>query len=152
MIITFIGHSSLKISDKLLDLIKEAILNNIDKYEENTFYCGGYGDFDEICRKVSCDLKKDFENIEVVFVSPYFTVQQQRKFGDLIKNRVYDSVVYPELENVPLKFAINYRNRWMIERADLIIAYVDKEYGGAYNALRCAEKIKKKIINLAEKI
>ena len=151
MIITFIGHSSLKISDKLLDLIKEAILNNIDKYEENTFYCGGYGDFDEICRKVSCDLKKDFENIEVVFVSPYFTVQQQRKFGDLIKNRVYDSVVYPELEKVPLKFAINYRNQWMIEKSDLIIAYVDKEYGGAHTSLCFAQKKKKKIINLAEK-
>jgi len=152
MIITFIGHSSLKKSDELYDLIESVILDNIDERDKNMFYCGGYGDFDEICRKVSFGFKKHFKNIEVVFVSPYYTLQQQRKIENLMKNNIYDTVIYPELENVPLKFAINYRNRWMIERADLIIAYVDREYGGAYNALRFAEKMKKKIINLAEKI
>ena len=151
MIITFIGHSSLKKSDELYDLIKSVILDNIDECDKNMFYCGGYGDFDEICRKASFDLKKHFENIEVVFVSPYYTLQQQRKIENLMKNNIYDTVIYPELENVPLKFAINYRNRWMIERADLIIAYVNREYGGAYTSLCFAQKKKKKIINLSEK-
>ena len=53
MIITFIGHSSLEKSDELFVLIKEAILNNVDYYDKNIFYCGGYGDFDEMCPKVA---------------------------------------------------------------------------------------------------
>ena len=62
---------------------------------------------------------------------------------------LYDGVIYPELENVPLRFAISYRNMWMIENADLIIAYVCNEYGGAYESLKFALKRKKSIINLA---
>ena len=53
MIITFIGHSSLEKSDELFVLIKEAILNNIDDRDKNIFYCGGYGDFDEMRPKVA---------------------------------------------------------------------------------------------------
>ncbi len=150
MIITFIGHSSLEKSDELFVLIKEAILNNVDYYDKNIFYCGGYGDFDEMCRKVSCDLKSTFDNMEVVFVSPYFTLQQQNKIKNLIRAGMYDTVIYPELEKVPLKFAINYRNQWMIERADLIIACVSNEYGGAYKSLCFAQRKRKKIINLAK--
>ena len=150
MIITFIGHSSLEKSDALFALIKEAILNNVDYYDKNIFYCGGYGDFDEMCRKVSCDLKLIFDNMEVVFVSPYFTLQQQNKIKNLIRAGMYDAVIYPELESVPLKFAINYRNQWMIEKADLIIAYVNSEYGGAYKSLCFARRKGKNIINLAK--
>ena len=149
MIITFLGHSSLNKCDELFELIKVTILNNIDKDEKNVFYCGGYGNFDEMCREASYDLKKDFENIEVVFVSPYFNLQQQSKINDLIKAGVYDLAIYPELEKVPLKFAICYRNQWMIEKADLIISYVDREYGGAYKALSYAKRKQKRIINLA---
>lgn len=149
MIITFLGHSSLNKCDELFELIKATILNNIDKDKKNVFYCGGYGNFDEMCREASYDLKKDLENIEVVFVSPYFDLRQQSRISDLIKAGVYDLAIYPELEKVPLKFAISYRNQWMIEKADLIIAYVDREYGGAYKALGYAKRNGKRIINLA---
>ena len=149
MIVTFVGHSSLRKSDELFRLIKETICDNIDKREKNIFYCGGYGDFDEICRSVCCELKKDFENIEIVFVTPYFSLQGQKKADSFLKLGLYDSFVYPELENVPLKFAIEHRNRWMVENADLIISYVEKQYGGAYKTFSFAKKRGKRIINLS---
>ena len=38
----------------------------------------------------------------------------------------------------------------MIEKADLVFAYVNKAYGGAYQSFIYAKKLGKKIINLAD--
>ena len=39
-----------------------------------------------------------------------------------------------------------------MSNADLVIAYVDRDYGGAYKALCVAKRKKKKIINLCDVI
>ena len=49
------------------------------------------------------------------------------------------------------KGAITKRNRWMVEQADLLICYIEREEGGAFTALKYAKKQKKTIINLATK-
>jgi len=59
-----------------------------------------------------------------------------------------DTSIYPPIENVPPKFAISKRNEWMMISADLIIAYVNRSYGGAYKSLQVAKRRKKKIINI----
>ena len=59
--------------------------------------------------------------------------------------------MYPEgLELVPRRFAIKYRNRWMVEHADIILAYVNRGYGGAAQTLSYAARRGLEIINLAE--
>ena len=68
----------------------------------------------------------------------------------MINDKLYDYSLYPPIEKTPLKFAISKRNKWIVNEADLIIAYVSRNYGGAYSALKYAEKLKKKIINLAK--
>ena len=62
----------------------------------------------------------------------------------------FDLIIYPELEAVPRKYAIFYRNKWIVEKADLIIAFVKKKYGGAFAMYQYAEKLGKDIYNLAE--
>ena len=37
----------------------------------------------------------------------------------------------------------------MVDRADLIVCCIDREYGGAYQTIQYAQKQNKKIINLA---
>ena len=64
----------------------------------------------------------------------------------------YDDCIYPPLENVLPRFCILRRNEWMVDEADLIIAYVMHPLGGAYKTLEYARKKKKKIINLATEI
>ena len=151
MIITFIGHGSLYDRDNILfEKIKNAILKNIKSQEQTLFYCGGYGDFDNLCAKASRSIAEQNTNCEVVFVTPYITEAQQKKIKFFIDAKIYDSAVYPPLENIHPKFAISRRNKWMIEQADLIIAYVDHTYGGAYKTLEYAYKRQKNIINLAE--
>lgn len=89
-------------------------------------------------------------NIEIVYVTPYLSLSQQRKINEMQKEKIYDGVVYPPIENSPPKFAISKRNQWMMEQADVVIAYVKHEYGGAAQSLLYAKRKKKKIINLHE--
>ena len=61
----------------------------------------------------------------------------------------YDSIIYPEIENKPRKFAIFYRNRYMVEKADYVVAYVEHSWGGAYQAYKYAKGKGKSVYNLA---
>lgn len=148
MIITFVGHSNISDGRRLLEKIKNTIEENIKDSEFVTFYCGGYGDFDNLCAKACRSIKKTHKGCELVFVTPYITESQQEKIEYFTKMNLYDFCVYPPLEKVPLRFAIIKRNEWMVREADLIIAYVNKS-GGAYKTLEYARKRKKQIINLA---
>lgn len=49
----------------------------------------------------------------------------------------YDEIIIPEgMDNVHYKAAIKKRNRWMVDRADHVIAYVYREFGGASETLK----------------
>lgn len=150
MIITFVGHSSLYKKSELSGILKKTIMDRIACKEPVSFYCGGYGDFDTLCAKVCHFIKQERNDCEIVFITPYITESQQGKINYLIKNNVYDSVIYPPLEKIPFKFAIRKRNEWMVDQADLVIAYVEYTSGGAYKTLCYAQKRKKHIINLAK--
>ena len=150
MIITFFGHSHFNQHEEHYEQIKRIILTNMKENEKTIFYCGGYGEFDQLCAKICCTIKSERKNCEIVYVTPYITESHQQKLKTLAKSSVYDTIIYPPLETVPLKFAISRRNKWMIDQADLIITYVEYSYGGAYKALKYAIRKKKNIINLAK--
>ena len=78
------------------------------------------------------------------------TKSQQKKMKYLLDSKLYDEIAYPPLENIPPRLAIIKRNEWMIDKADIIIAYVEYSYGGAYKAFEYAGKKQKRIFNLAE--
>jgi uncharacterized phage-like protein YoqJ len=151
MVITFLGHSSLYITDDLRHKILRTIKNIIHQGEKVSFYCGGYGDFDNLYAGICRSVKKENPSCEVIFITPYMTESQQQKIKEWVDEKLYDSVIYPPLETIPPRVAIVKRNEWMIQKADFIIAYVKHTYGGAYRALKYADKKKKSVINLAEK-
>ena len=65
--------------------------------------------------------------------------------------KYYDSIIIPEYtKRTHPKCAITKRNRWMVEQADLFVCYVERQEGGAYTAMKYAEKLGINIINLAE--
>ena len=144
MIITFFGHSNftenLAVKEEIFNLLKERING-----EMVTFYIGGYGNFDNFALKI-CKEYKSTNNAKILFVTPYL--------GDWLNKRKeyfekeYDEILYPDIENSPLKYAIIKRNEWMVKRSDLIIAWVNVRFGGAYNALLYAKRKNKEYINL----
>ena len=152
MTITFTGHSIISSSVKVKEAVKEQIQNSIIDVQSVTCYLGGYGNFDEICARACRELKEEYDGIELVYVTPYVSLSEQAKIKEMQRRGLYDTSIYPPIENVPPRFAISKRNEWMMTNADLIIAYVDHSYGGAYRSLRVAKRLKKKIINICDLI
>ena len=91
------------------------------------------------------ELKKDFPNIELIFISPYLENKNLK-----VANEIYDDTIYPPLETVPKKFAIIKRNEWMIDNCDILVAYVKYSWGGAEKTLNYAIRKKKPFINFAK--
>ena len=55
--------------------------------------------------------------------------------------------MYPEIEGHP-KFAIERRNRWLVDHSDFVLCYINHTWGGAYKFARLAERRGKTVINL----
>ncbi len=148
MIITFFGHARFykteEYEQKILDL-----LNDIVGDASADFYFGGYGNFDSFAYDCCKKYKNTNPNTSLVFVTPYITIQYQNNYLKHIKN-LYDDIIYPEIENKPLKYAIYYRNLWMVEKADYILCNISHEWGGAYKAYKYAKQKKKPIYNLTD--
>ena len=148
MIITFCGHSDFLFSDDVKQQLKNILVSKIRKNPTCKFYLGGYGDFDSLCLRTLRELKKEFQDIELIFITPYL----DKNYSKLeFAKYHYDDVIFPPLESVHRKFAILKRNEWMVEEADLVIAYVMYSWGGAAKTLEYANRKKKQIINLAIK-
>ena len=146
MIITSFGHSDFNKAHVFENMVL-SILSEIAKDEKIEFFIGGYGSFDFFFYQCCMKFKKIHSNAKVVFVTPYITEDYQKKRLASYKNS-YDEIVYPNLEKVPYRFAICHRNKWMVEQADYIIAYINHEWGGAYQAYKYAIRKGKKVFNL----
>lgn len=147
MIITFCGHSDYLFSDDIKEQLKNILKNEIIKNPTCKFYLGGYGDFDCLCLRTLKNLKNDFPDIELIFITPYL----DKNYSKLeLAKYYYDDVIFPPIESVPRKFAILKRNEWMVEQAELVIAYVKYSWGGAVKTLEYAKRKKKRIINIAK--
>ena len=150
MIISFTGHSVIPSKDTVKEIVKEQIRNTATNAEHLTCYLGDYGDFDRICACACRELKRELPYMELVYVTPYMNLSQQAKIKDAQNCRLYDTTIYPPIENTPPRFAISKRNEWMMTNADTIIAYVNHSYGGAYASLQVAKRKKKRIINICD--
>ena len=79
MTIAFAGHALVPFGDKIKAQVIEQIRKHIVHTENITFYFGGYGDFDMICARVCNELKKEYDGIEVIYVTPYIRLSEQKK-------------------------------------------------------------------------
>lgn len=145
MIVTFCGHSNYSSNEndkkRLLDLLEEIVQG-----KQVEFYLGGYGAFDSFALECTKKYKERHPTAKLIFVTPYLDkwLDDRKEF----LQSSYDSIIYPELERVPKKFAIAKRNEWMVNQADHVFAYVKSHYGGAYKMLLYAHKHKKSYTNL----
>lgn len=59
-------------------------------------------------------------------------------------------IIPTELMGVYPKAAIEKKNRIMVDTCDYVITYINKDYGGAYEAARYAERRAKIMINITD--
>lgn len=145
--ISLFGHRKIDdlrlLDDKLMPLVHELIQMN----PYVSFFIGRNGEFDEYAASVIKRVQKisGKENSEITLVLPYATADMK------YYEEYYDSVIIPEsLYGVHPKSAITMKNRWMIDHSDVVIVNVERNCGGAYTAMKYAEKLQKKLINLCE--
>lgn len=142
MIVAFAGHSNLSNKSEVEMLVRSALEKYAAKNESITFYCGGYGDFDLLCAGVVARMKKQNTEWKSLLVVPYMNKTPDEYGG------IYDGTIYPPIENVPHRLAIVKRNEWMVDEADLVLAYVEFSFGGASRTLEYAKRKGKEIIDL----
>ncbi len=147
--VTFFGHRDFcggkKYQEKLVDILKNIIYEK--EYVE--FLVGRNGEFDIFATSCIKLVQKDcgIHNSFLTLILPYRSAEYEnnKEYFDLY----YDEVAYIS-EGKHFKSAIQARNKYMAERADLVICYVDKKNGGAYDAVMYAGKLGKKVINIGE--
>lgn len=146
---TFAGHRNVPFTALTPEVGKavESILQLGDK--EFIFYSGGSGTFDGMCETAIRSAKRTHPelSIRLKLVLPYMTnrLNTEKDFYE----SMYDDVIIPiELCDAHPKAAIRKRNRWMVDRADHVIAFLQYDYGGAYDTVRYASKNGKNIIML----
>ncbi|MBB5265772.1 putative phage-like protein YoqJ [Catenibacillus scindens] len=143
MNVTFCGHAQVVQIEQVTEWLY-TITQVLIEQGATTFYLGGYGAFDNLAASVLRAQKKRYPQIEMILVLAYLETTKDTSG--------YDSTVYPPLETVPRRFAISHRNRWMVESADVVVAYVLHDWGGAATTLRYASRKKKKIISYCDRV
>ena len=111
------------------------------------FYTGGMGEFDELFSRTIRNMKRNDPRLLLVLVLPYLTrrINQDKVYYE----RLYDEILIPAaLDGVYHKAAIGFRNRWMVDHSDYVVAALRRDFGGAAEAVRYAHAIERTVIHL----
>lgn len=139
---TFFGHRDCpdEIKIKLRELLIDLIINhNVDM-----FYVGNQGRFDTIVRRVLQDLKQKFPQINYAVVLAYMP-GKQTEYDD------YSDTMLPEgIESVHPRYAISWRNNWMLKQSDFVVTYITHSHGGTAQYARKAMQARKTLLSLSD--
>lgn len=139
----FFGHKDADSS--ISPRLREAIINLILEQGITNFLVGNNGKFDYIVYKALKDIKQEYPYITYSVVLAYLP-------GEKTEYENYyaeEETLLPDgIEVGPARFAIDRRNKWMIEQADYVITYVTHSWGGAAKFKELAEKKGKTVINI----
>ena len=140
MTVTFFGHKDTP--KEIETLIKTTLIDLIENHSAAEFYVGNNGNFDFfVCRQLK-ELSAIY-NIDYSVVLAYMPIKKNEYEN-------FEDTIFPEeIANVPKRFAVSYRNKWMINKADVVVTYVTAEYGGAWQFKILAQKQGKKIMELS---
>jgi len=131
--VSLFGHREIndlwQLENKLFPILK----NLIRAKQFVTFFVGRHGEFDEYSASLVKRAQKELgsENSCLTLVLPYTLA------GLEYYEKYYDEVIIP-IDTHP-KYAITLKNRWAVEQSDLVITFVERKTGGAYEAMKYAE-------------
>ena len=137
---TFFGHRDcIGLSKQRLE---EAIEDLILNHGVDLFYVGNEGQFDALVHWILFAMKKKYPHIRYAVVLAYPP-------KNLPDEDYSDTMLPAGIEAIHSKYAITWRNRWMLQRADYVITYVTHSWGGAARFAEEAKRQGKRVINLA---
>lgn len=126
----FTGHRDLG-ADFQVNLLKKEIENLIN-LGVDTFLTGMAIGFDLICAETVLSLKEKYKNIKLVACVPFYN--QEKSYTEKDKER-YTKILSLVDENILLseryfRGCLHVRNKFMADKADVMVAYLKKDTGG----------------------
>ena len=142
MTCTFFGHR--RVPKEIEPTLRSTLIDLIENHDVKLFYVGNNGEFDEMVLRQLRDLSKTYPITYHVVLA--YMPKEQREFD----TTDYSETILPdEIETVPKRFAIDYRNRWMIRQSEYVVTYVTNTIGsGAAKYKHLAEKGNQTVICL----
>ena len=138
----FFGHKNgtyMKYEEYIGVLVAEMI----EEWGYTQFYSTGRSPFDCICARTVSHYREQYP-LKNTFVYSYIP-KGKDEYG---LSKIYDDSVYFLDKPVPPRFAIIKTNEAIIDHVDTVLVAVDRDWGGAWNAMEYARRKKKKIINI----
>ena len=139
---SFFGHR--ECPDLIKIKLREVLIDLITNHDVDMFYVGNQGRFDAIVRSVLQELKKEYPQINYAVVLAYMP-GKQTEYDD------YSDTMLPEgIESVHPRYAISWRNNWMLRQSDYVVTYITHGWGGAAQYADKARRQKKTVINISD--
>lgn len=141
MTVTFFGHKDTP--KEIEPTLRTTLVDLIENHGATEFYVGNNGNFDTMIRR-------QLENLSQTYPITYNVVlaylpTKKSEYDD------YTNTILPEgIETSPKRFAISYRNKWMIQQSDVVVTYVTHSFGGAAQFKAMAKRQGKTVIELSE--
>lgn len=138
---TFGGHRDSP--DFIKTKLREVLVDLIEDHYVDMFYVGNQGRFDAVVRSVLRELKKEYPQINYAVVLAYIPGKQNEYDN-------YSDTMLPEgIESVHPRYAISWRNNWMLQQSDYVVTYITHSWGGAAQYAAKAARQGKIVVNLA---
>lgn len=114
------------------------------KHRVDNFYVGRQGAFDAIALSVLKNLIRQYPHIQYSVVLE--RIPEKRNCSGIFEG--IDTMLPEGIETVHPRYAILWRNNWMLNRSDFIVAYIRHSWGGAAKFVEKGAQQGKVIINL----
>lgn len=139
---TFFGHRDCPSS--IRPRLQETLVDLIKNHAVDMFYVGQQGAFDAMVRSVLKELILEYPHIRYAVVLERIPGKRNESDpGD------YSDTILPEgIENVHPRFAISWRNKWMLDQSDYVVTYITHSWGGAAQFTEKAGQLKKIVLSL----
>lgn len=139
---TFFGHRDCP--DEIKSKLRTILVALITDRNVNMFYVGNQGQFDAIVRSVLRELKEEYPQFNYSVVLAYMP-SEQTEYED------YSDTMLPEgIESVHPRYAISWRNNWMLQQSDYVVTYITHSWGGAAKYAERAKRQQKTVINVGK--
>ena len=139
---TFFGHRDCP--DTIKPKLREVLVDLISNHDVDIFYVGHQGQFDAYVRSALRGLKQEYPHIQYAVVLAHMP-GKQNEYDD------YSDTMLPEgNESVHPRYAISWRNNWMLKQSCYVVTYITHTWGGAYRFEKKAVAENKLIINLGD--
>lgn len=137
---TFFGHKDCP--PMIIPSLEEVITDLIVNHDVDMFYVGNQGHFDAYVRCVLRRITAMYPHVSYAVVLAYMPHGEMEDYSD---------TMLPEgIEMVHPRYAISWRNRWMIHQSNYVAAYITHSWGGAAQYVKAAISQHRQVIYLRD--